>query len=88
MTEELPFYERVQAEREDILSALKMVVRSWTYNEVESGNSDERMFPRFLEHHPEWNHDELYKTVTEEMERCMQEATNGLSRLGKTIQRS
>lgn len=74
MTEELPFYERVQAEREDILSALKMVVRSWTYNEVESGNSDERMFPRFLDQHPEWNHDELYKTIVEEMDTCMQEA--------------
>lgn len=61
------FYERVQAEQEDIISALKTTVSCWTENEIDTGNKP--MFERFRDEYPEWDHEELYATIAEEMGR-------------------
>lgn len=63
------FYERVQAEQAEILDVLKSVVSTFTENEWLEGN--ESTLERFLLLYPEWDHDELYATISEEMERVL-----------------
>lgn len=59
------FYERVTAEKEEILSALRTVVRCWTENEIESGNNP--TFENFLHYYKEWDREPLYETIGEVM---------------------
>lgn len=61
------FYERVNAEREHIIDVLKSVVSTWTENEIEAGNTP--YFAKFIHEYPEWDHEALYATISEEMER-------------------
>ncbi|MDF2652996.1 MAG: hypothetical protein K0Q73_8801 [Paenibacillus sp.] len=65
------FYEKVEAEQAEIIEVLKSVVSTWTENEWEEGSIDEMRFNRFLIYHPEWDHEELYATISEEMERVL-----------------
>lgn len=61
------FYERVQIEQEEIISALKTTVSCWTENEIEAGNTP--TFENFRDFYPEWDHEQLYATIAEEMKR-------------------
>jgi hypothetical protein len=61
------FYEKVQAEQAEIIEVLKSVVSTWTENEWENGNTP--MLERFIAEYSEWDHEELYATIVEEMER-------------------
>lgn len=80
------FYERVQIEQEEIISALKTTVSCWTENEIEDGNKP--TFEHFIDEYPEWDHEELYDTITSEMERTVKEENErenfGLPFFGKT----
>jgi hypothetical protein len=73
------FYERVQIEQEEIISALKTVVRCWTENEMEAGNNP--TFENFIHYYREWDHEELHETIGEEMFRTK----HGLSNIGQAI---
>jgi hypothetical protein len=66
------FYERVAAEQEEILSALRTVVSCWTENEIEAGNNP--TFEQFRDFYPEWNHEPLYETIGEVMHRVKHSA--------------
>ena len=61
------FYERVDAEREEIISALKTAVSCWTENQIEDGYNP--TFEHFIDAHPEWDHEVLYPTIGEVMHR-------------------
>lgn len=61
----------VNDQQQDILATLKSVVSTWTENEWINGNIDEMRFNRFLLHYPEWDYEELYATISEEMERVL-----------------
>lgn len=61
------FFEQVEVEKEEIISALKMTVSCWTENQLEDWNTP--VFENFIHEFPEWNHDELYETIAAEMER-------------------
>ena len=74
------FYERVQAEQEDIISALKTQVSCWTENEMEAGHNP--TFDQFIAEYPEWDHEELYADIGKEMYRVK----HGLSQPSKTVQ--
>lgn len=65
--ERAAFYERVQADKEEILDTLKSVVSTWTENEIEDGN--EPVFEHFLDEYKEWDHDALYDVIEAEMNR-------------------
>lgn len=73
------FYERVEVEKEEILSALKTVVSCWTANEIDAGNNP--TFENFRDMYPEWDHEELYATIGEEMHRVK----HGLSGVSKAV---
>lgn len=73
------FYDRIEEEKEHIVSVLKSVVSTWTENEFDNSNYCETWsFERFLDEHPEWNHEEIYSVIKNEMERvaglCMRDA--------------
>lgn len=88
------FWERVDAEREDIISALKTQVSCWTENEIEAGN--EPTFEHFIDEYPEWDVEELYASISEEVERvsalCKKDAianiANGLGELRNANQKA
>ncbi|RCW44255.1 hypothetical protein [Paenibacillus prosopidis] len=61
------FYDRVEAEKEEIRSAIKTVVSCWTENEIEAGNVP--TFEHFIDEYFEWDHQELYPIIIAEMER-------------------
>jgi hypothetical protein len=61
------FYEKVQAEQTEIIEVLKSVVSTWTENEWENGNTP--MLERFIAEYPEWRHEELFASISEEMNR-------------------
>ncbi|MUT66050.1 hypothetical protein [Paenibacillus sp. NEAU-GSW1] len=61
------FYERVEAEQEDILAALKTQVSCWTENTMENG--DEPLISDFLNEYPEWDHEQLHGFITKERDR-------------------
>lgn len=65
--ERRPFYERVQEENEHIIDTLKTIVSTWTENEIEDGYTP--TYERFIDKFPEWHHDELIATISEEMTR-------------------
>lgn len=73
------FFERVQAEKDDILSALKSVVGNWAENEIDEGNNP--TFENFRDEYPEWDVEELYATIGEELHRVK----HGLSRTGEAV---
>ena len=77
-----PFYERVQADQSEILDILKSVVSSFTENEWLEGN--EPTLERFLLLYEEWDHEELYATISQEMERVL--AICELSRSSAEVQ--
>jgi hypothetical protein len=62
----------IELEKEEILSALKTVVSSWTENELEAGNNP--TFEQFREFYPEWDHEPLYETIGEVMHRVKHSA--------------
>lgn len=78
------FYEKVQAEQSEIISALKTAVSTWTENEYEAGNVDGYMVDRFVDEYPEWGHDNLRLTIYEEIERVL--AICELSGVGEAVQ--
>lgn len=61
------FWEKVAIQQENLVEVLKSVVSTWTENECEAGNTP--MLERFIAEYPEWDHEELYATIAEEMER-------------------
>ena len=67
--EQLSFYERVREEKADILVALRLVVSNWTEREIDAGY--EPVFEKFRDEYPEWDYEELYATISEEMERVI-----------------
>lgn len=73
------FFDRVDAEQQEIIAALKSTVSTWTENEFEAGNTP--MIERFLDEYLEWDHDQLYKTIEGEMKRVYE-----LLRPSQTIQ--
>ncbi|ANY67284.1 hypothetical protein BBD42_12980 [Paenibacillus sp. BIHB 4019] len=81
MTKEIPFFERVQTERTEILSALKMQIRVYVDQEIDEGN--EVSWHDFIAKYSEWNHEPLYEIIVQEIVKCMREDSNhGLSLLG------
>lgn len=64
---QMAFYDRVQAEKEDILSALKTQVRCWTEETMDKG--DDPLLSDFLAIYPEWDHDQLHGFITKERDR-------------------
>lgn len=68
------FYERVDAEKEEILAALKTTVRTWAENEIEEGNNP--IFENFRDEFPEWDNEALYETIGEELRRVKHGSLN------------
>lgn len=78
------FYERVEADRNEILSALKSQVRVYVEDELEMGN--ELNWRHFVDKYSEWNYESLYETIVDEIVKCAKEVVaSGLSRAGEAI---
>ena len=65
------FYERVDAEQEEI--------SCWTDNEIEAGNNP--TFENFVHQYPEWDHEPLHETIGEVMHRVK----HGLPRTSEAV---
>lgn len=61
------FYEQVQDEQQEILSALRSSVSTWTENEIEAGNTPQ--LESFCEEYPEWDHQALIDIIAAEITR-------------------
>lgn len=72
----LTWTELVIGKGEDVLTALKSSVSTWTEKEMLVGI--EPTLANFIHEYPEWRYEELYATIGEEMQR----AKHGLSRTG------
>lgn len=77
------FYQRVEAEQQDIISVLKSVVSIWTEKYL-AINEPIFIFEHFIDEHPEWDHDEFYATIGEEMKRVIIHASAEREHLPRT----
>lgn len=62
------FFEQVEADKLEILEALKSQVRVYVEYEIEKGN--DLHWRDFINQYSEWNHEPLYETIVEEIVRC------------------
>lgn len=73
---------RVGATKEEMREALKRVVYEWAENQLQDWNTP--TLEDFVHEYPEWDHEALYATISEEIERTCAYAGDRLSVIGKT----